>query len=194
MMTSLHTNFTPFPVLKTDRLTLRKIDFEDIDAMFELRSDKKNMEFLDRPLAKDRNDAKALIVKIEDALLMNTGITWAVTLNGADKALIGTIGYWRMDAENHRAEIGYILHRNYHRKGLMHEAMQAVIDYGFETMNLHSIEANVNPVNEASINLLLKSNFVKEALFKENYYFEGRFLDSAIYSLITSKKQKGTNS
>lgn len=186
-MTSLNLNFTPFPVLRTERLTLRKIEFDDVDAVFKLRSDKRNMEFLDRPLAKDKNDAKVLIAKIEDGLLMNTGITWAVTYNDAGNDLIGTIGFWRIDIENHRAEIGYILHRDFHRKGLMHEAMKVVLGYGFNQMNLHSVEAVVNPANEASINLLLKNNFVKEAHFKENYYFEGKFLDSGVYSLLNTK-------
>lgn len=187
MTTTLNLSFNPFPLLKTERLTLRKIEFSDVDAVFKLRSDKRNMEFLDRPLAKEKSDANALIAKIEDGLLMNAGITWGITFNDADNELIGTIGYWRIDIENHRAEIGYILHRDFHRKGLMHEAMQEVIDYGFKQMNLHSVEAVVNPANAGSIGLLLKNNFVKEALFKEDYFFEGRFLDSAVYSLLTTK-------
>lgn len=193
-MATLNTNFKPFPVLETERLILRKMDFEDTEALFELRSDKRNMEYLDRPLAKTRDDSKALIAKIEEGLVMRTGITWAVAFKNGDNRLVGTIGFWRINAPDFRAEIGYILHRNYHRKGLMHEAMQVVLNYGFREINLHTVEAHVNPFNEGSINLLLKNGFVKEAHFKENYHFEGRFLDTAVYSLITPVTQKDVNS
>ena len=63
--------------------------------------------------------------------------------------------------------------------------MVAVLNYGFTVMELHSVEANVNPDNAASISLLEKNHFIREACFKENYYFDGRFLDSAIYSLLS---------
>jgi ribosomal-protein-alanine N-acetyltransferase len=66
----------------------------------------------------------------------------------------------------------------------MSEAVNAAIDYGFNTMKLHSIEAQTNPHNEASIGLLKKVGFVQEALFRENYYFDGKFLDTPVFSLI----------
>ena len=89
-----------------------------------------------------------------------------------------------MQKEHYRAEIGYLLHPDYQQKGIMDEALKAVIKYGFETMQLHSIEANVNPANAASMKLLEKNGFVKEAYFKENYFYNGQFLDSVIYSLL----------
>lgn len=99
-------------------------------------------------------------------------------------SIIGTIGYWRMQKEHYRVEIGYILYNGYQGKGIVDEALKALIKYGFQTMQLHSIEANVNPANAASMKLLEKNGFVKEAYFKENYYYNGKFLDSVIYSLV----------
>ena len=69
----------------------------------------------------------------------------------------------------------------------MSEVLDTIIDYGFTKIGLHSIEANVNPENQASIRLLEKHGFAREAYFRENYYFNGNFLDSAIYSLIKPK-------
>ncbi|MBP6649301.1 MAG: GNAT family N-acetyltransferase, partial [Bacteroidia bacterium] len=79
------------------------------------------------------------------------------------------------------------LHPDYQKQGIMAEALLKVLDYGFKTMKLHSVEANVNPENAGSINLLEKSGFVREAYFRENYYYDGKFLDSAIYSLLTNR-------
>lgn len=89
-----------------------------------------------------------------------------------------------MDKEHYRAEIGYSLLPDYWSKGYMAEAARCAIDYGFSMLNFHSIEANVNPNNAASIRLLEKMNFVREAYFRENFYYDGKFLDSAIYSLL----------
>lgn len=180
----LQLNFNPFPELSTERLVLREISPADANEIFQLRSDKNVMQFLDRPLAQSMDDAIALIKKIADGHNENENITWAITLQKLPK-LIGTIGFWRIDKENYRAEIGYLLHPGEQGKGLMQEAIAVVLKYGFETMKLHSVEANVNPANNASIKLLEKNNFTKEAHFKENYFYNGRFLDSAIYSLVT---------
>jgi ribosomal-protein-alanine N-acetyltransferase len=72
----------------------------------------------------------------------------------------------------------------------MQEALLKVINYGFKVINLHSIEANVNPGNAASIKLLEKNKFVREAYFKENYFYNGKFLDTVIYSLLNAEHEK----
>jgi len=175
-------NFYPFPILSTQRLMLRQISNNDANEIFSLRSDKKVMQFIDRPLATSIEDAFQLIQKMNDT---NEGITWAITVKD-DATLIGTIGYWRIIKEHYRAEIGYLLHPDFQGKGIMQEAMTEVLKYGFKKMKLHSVEANVNPGNLASIKLLERNNFIREAFFKENYYYNGKFLDSVIYSLLTS--------
>ena len=113
----------------------------------------------------------------------NDSILWGICLKDT-APVIGTIGYWQIQKEHYRAETGYMLHPDYQGKGIMDEALKAVIKYGFETMQLHSIEANVNPANAASMKLLEKNGFVKEAYFRENYFYNGQFLDSVIYSLL----------
>lgn len=183
----LSLNFNPFPILLTKRLVLRQISVDDITEVFTLRSDTKIMQFINRPLAETTADALQLIQKIIDSAAANDGITWAISLQN-NITLIGTIGFWKIDTENHRAEIGYLLNPAYQQKGIMREAIEAVLAYGFTTMQLHSVEANVNPANEASKKLLDKNNFIQEGYFKENYYYNGEFLDSAIYSLITPLK------
>ena len=179
----LTVNFTPFPTLYTERLTLRRFTKNDASDLFRLRSDKNVMQFIDRPHARSMKDALDLIQKINDSLISNEGITWAITLKNYS-TLVGTIGFWRIVKEHYRAEIGYLLDPELQGTGLMHEAVQPVLDYGFKMMKLHSVEANVNPANVASIKMLERNHFVREAHFKENYYYNGKFLDSVIYSLL----------
>jgi len=188
----LQLNFNAFPELFTERLVLREISAADVKEVFQLRSDKNVMQFLDRPLAQSTDDAMALIQKIAAGHEKNENITWAITLQNQPE-LIGTIGFWRIDKENYRAEIGYLLHPNQQGKGLMQEAIDTVLKYGFQTIKLHSVEANVNPANNASIKLLEKNKFVKEAHYKENYFYDGKFLDSAIYSLLSDRQYQSND-
>lgn len=186
----MNLNFNDFPVLHTERLVLRKISSDDVENLFLLRSNQDVMHYLDRPLAASKDDAASLINKITDSLNANEGITWGMAIR-SQPALIGTIGYWRILKEHYRAEIGYMLHPDHQGKGLMQEAFDAVIHYGFKNMSLHSIEANVNPGNAASIKILEKNKFTREAWFRENYYYNGKFLDSFIYSRLADNHSSG---
>ena len=98
--------------------------------------------------------------------------------------MIGNIALWRIDKAHHRAEIGYILCPEQWGKGIMDEAMKVVLFYAFNEMKLHSIEAQINPHNLQSEKLLQKNGFIKEAHFRENYFYNGRFLDTVVYSLV----------
>ncbi len=172
-----------FPTIQTERLLLREISYDDVPDLFKIRSNKIAMEFIDRPIAKSEEDVKNLIEIIKTNQANEEGITWAITLKDKEK-LIGTIGYWRYEKKNARAEIGYVLHPDYFNRGLCTEALKYVIDYGFETMDLHSIEAHVDPGNIASTKLLQKSGFTLEAHFKENIFTNGKYSDTLVYSLL----------
>jgi [ribosomal protein S5]-alanine N-acetyltransferase len=174
-------NFIPFPFLQTPRLVLRNVTPDDAPEIFFLRSDETVLQHLDRAPITTVAEAAQFIQNIESLQQAGDGITWAITLKDTSR-LIGTIAFWQIHKEHYRAEIGYALHPEQQGKGLMQEALNAVLDYGFTVMNLHSVEANVNPGNVASINLLERNGFVREGYFRENYFYNGKFLDSAIYS------------
>jgi len=178
-------NLDPFPILETSRLTLRQINKNDANEIFVLRSDTRVMKYILRPIAETLEDALQLIQIIADAETNDNGITWGITLK-ENPQLIGTIGYWQLKKEHYRAEIGYLLHLDFQGKGIMHEALSAVINYGFSEMKLHTIEADVDPNNTASMKLLERNSFIKEGYLKENYFFDGKFSDTVVYSLLTT--------
>lgn len=174
-------NFSPFPILETERLILRRVLPSDVKEMFELRSNPETMKYIPRPLLTNHEEALAHIQMMEDKIETNEGINWAITLKGDDK-MLGVIGHYRIKPEHYRAEVGYMILPEYHGKGITTEAVQCVVDYGFNTMQLHSIEGVIDPENEASERVLQKCGFVKEAHFKENEYFDGKFIDAVVYS------------
>lgn len=178
----LEVNFTHFPTLQTPRLHLREITPEDAAAIFKMRSDERVMRYIGRPPQKDLSEAQQLVETYRQTFASNEALNWAICLTEQPDTLIGTIGFWKMDKVNHRTEIGYTLQYDYWRKGIMDEAMAAAIEYCFKVLDFHSIEANTDPENEASGGILEKHGFVQEAYFRENFYFDGTFLDSRIYS------------
>ncbi len=179
----LELNFTPFPELHTDRLLLRNICMNDQQAVYMLRSNPEVMKYVPRPLVKTLEDAKAHIEKIQLTIEKKEGINWVIADRTTTK-FIGIIGLFRVVKEDYRSEVGYMMLPEWQQKGIMNEALQKVIDYGFNEMRLHSIEAIIDGNNVASSKLLEKNKFRKEAEFKENCFFEGKFLDSTVYSLV----------
>jgi len=174
-------SFFPFPDLYTGRLVLRQLRPTDDKEIMVLRSNEKILQFLVIPKCNNLLEAKQFIDKINNSIKNNESIYWGITEKN-DETLIGTICLWNISKENFRAEVGYALHPDFQRKGFMSEAMNVVLDYGFTKMELHSIEAHVHPDNQPSINLLQKKGFIEEALFKENVFFNGKFLDTVVYS------------
>jgi ribosomal-protein-alanine N-acetyltransferase len=178
----LNFNFSPFPVLETDRLILRQLTLDDAKDMLRMRSKPETMRYIPRPVMQTIDEALALIQLMNDRIAANDNINWAVTLKGEDK-MIGFIGYPRISKEDHRGEIGYLLDPDYHRRGITFEALAPIFKYGFEVMGFHTIEAVIDPGNTASENLLIKYGFAKEAHFRENLLFDNRWLDSVHYTL-----------
>jgi ribosomal-protein-alanine N-acetyltransferase len=177
-------NFSPFPLLETERLRLRKMTRDDADEVFFLRSDPGVMRYIDRIPALNVEDAISYIDNINSLQDKNEVIMWAITLRPNNK-LIGTVCLFKIERENYRCQVGYILHPDFHRKGIMTVALNKVLGFGFNTLKFHSITADVNPANDASRMLLLSLGFKQEAYFRENFYFNGRFLDTAIFCIIS---------
>jgi ribosomal-protein-alanine N-acetyltransferase len=178
----LQTNFIPFPELKTERLLLRKLTMDDAEDIFFLRSDETVLEFVGKEPAATIKDAENFIKGINDDIDANELIMWGITLKDNPGKVIGSICYWRLLKQHYRAEIGYALHPEYWKKGLMKEAILKVLDYGYDTMQLNSIEARISPANIASAAILESTGFVREGYLKEEYFFRDKFFDTAIYS------------
>ena len=176
-------SFFPFPDLYTERLVLRQLRLTDDNEIMVLRSDEKILQFLTISKCNSLAEAKEFIEKINNYIKNNESIYWGITEKNSE-TIIGTICLWNISKENFRAEIGYVLHPDFHGRGFMSEALDVVLEYGFNKMKLHSIEAHVHPDNNSSIKLLQKKGFTKEAFFKENVFFNGKFSDTAVYSIL----------
>jgi ribosomal-protein-alanine N-acetyltransferase len=154
----LNRSFTPFPVLITERLTLRQLVISDEQEIFTLRSDSEINKYLDRQLSNTIEDARNFINKINENINKNDFLYWAITL-GDKNILVGTICLFGFSDENGNCEIGYELLTNFQRQGIMKEAAEKVIDYAFNTIKVQKIEAFLHRDNQRSIKLLDKCSF-----------------------------------
>lgn len=175
-------NFTPFPELRTKRLLLRKLSKADAAQMFFLRSNEDVLRYLGKEPTKTLEEAGEFIDRINKSIDENESILWGIALLEDPLTIIGTICLWNFQKENYRGEVGYILHPDHWRKGIMKEAIRIVVEYGFNELKLHSIGALLSSGNIASSAVLERTGFVKEGHLKENFYFQGEFSDTLIYS------------
>ncbi|WP_238539449.1 GNAT family N-acetyltransferase [Flavobacterium sp. CF136] len=153
-------NPATFPILTTERLTLRQLSIDDQQDVFTLRSDAEINKYLDREPSKTIDDAINFISKVNDNIEKSNTYYWAITLTDA-KTLVGTICLFDFSNEKNSCEIGYELMTKFQGQGIMKEAVQVVIDYVFQVLKFKKILAFTHYDNQNSTNLLLKFNFVK---------------------------------
>lgn len=182
----INLTFETLANIETERLHLRPVNKLDVEAIFEIRSNPITMHFIPRPMTKNLEDAMNVINLIEAGIASKTKINWAITLKENTHQLIGVVGYVLINPNNHRAEIGYVLNEKFKGKGMMTEAVNAVVDFGFKEFNFHSIEAVINPKNQASINVVTQCGFTKDAYFKDYNFHKEKYEDALIFSKVVS--------
>ncbi len=159
---------TPFSILTTERLILRKLSIDDWGEILTLRSDPEINKYLDRQAAKTREDAINFINKVNENIDKHMAFYWAITL-AETNTVVGTICLYDLSNEMSSCEIGYELMIRFQGQGIMSEALRGVIDYVFQTLKLNKILAVTHCKNEHSSRLLSKFNFVKSLeVDKEN--------------------------
>lgn len=178
----LQPKFLPFPELTTERLLLRQLRSGDAPELFFLRSDERVLRYLGKEPASTIEEVEAFMKAIENNLASGDGILWGIEMLDNPGKLIGTICFWNLQKENDRAEIGFVLHPDLWRKGIMKEAIFSVIDYGFGPLCLHSIEARLSADNKGSAAVLESTGFVRKGYFKEDFFFGGKYSDTLVYS------------
>lgn len=146
-------------MLETARLRLRRFRMSDVDAVFNLVSDLAVAKWTARiPHPYERKMAEEWLRESERLREQGRSLLFAVTLQEDDR-LVGAVSLEIEDDRGH-AEIGYYLGRDYWGHGYMTEAAGAALDFGFETLGLDVVRADVFEANAASAGVLKKLGFV----------------------------------
>lgn len=178
--------FNEFPLIETDRIRLRELEKDDATELFNYYQNNNVHQYLDwnGPETLEQSDK---VIKIwnqgyKDGWIIRFAIAEKIT----DK-IIGTI--FLSEFEGKRAEIGYELSENYWRNGIMSEAVNEVLSFGFDQLGLVRIQAFICKENMNSMKLLEKFKFVEEGLLRqyECHSVTGDSKDMYIYSLLNKE-------
>ncbi len=176
-------DFGEFPNLTTPRLYLRELTQNDVDGVFAIRSDFEVTRY-NTGLAYERLDqARDIIQAIRTGYTDGVELRWGITLKD-NPLVIGMCGFNYWVRHDRRASIGYDLARAHWGKGLMTEAVQAMVTFGFERMNLNRIEADADGRNPASARVLEKVGFRHEGVQQEQFYENGSFYNLHLFALL----------
>ena len=172
-----------FPKLTTARLHLRELTLDDAPGIFRIRSDFEVTRY-NTGLAYERlEQARDLIQAIRAGYVDGAELRWGITLKN-DPTVIGMCGFNYWVRHDRRASIGYDLARAYWGQGLMTEAVRAIVEFGFDCMNLNRIEADADGRNPASGRVLEKVGFRAEGIQHEQFYENGSFYDLHLFGLL----------
>lgn len=183
---SIDEAFTRFPCFTTSRLLLRQIQQTDAEALFATLSDEEAMKFYGHMAHQSLDDTHELIRQIQIRYAQREAIRWGITLKGEDR-VIGSCSFHHFDAEFHRAETGFELNRAFWGRGIMAEAMSAILTYGFTELGLHRVEAIIDIANGRSKGLLLRLGFTYEGNLRQRYSFRNRFEDEHYFGLLSDE-------
>jgi ribosomal-protein-alanine N-acetyltransferase len=177
------------PTLRTARLTLRPLTDADVAEVFAVFSDPVVVRYWDGPLMTSHQDARQYIDQIHDGFRRRDFFQWGIA-DSSTSTVVGTCTLAHVSPIHQRCEIGFALRQTYWGKGLGAEAVAAVIDFAFETVGMHRIEADVDPRNDRSLHLLERFGFEREGLLLERYFLHGERQDAVLMGLLRSNWRK----
>lgn len=175
-------NFTPFPNFETENLILKKMGYNDINDLFEMRRDPRMNEYTDTKPDENINETRIYIDKMNKGVDDDKWIIWAIQYKESNK-VIGSISIWNINRDQMIGELGYGIIPDYQGRGLMKEALSSVIEYGFNTMNLNALDAYTEENNLKSINLLKRCGFLEVNRVDDEGYFSKRVYHMIVYRL-----------
>lgn len=180
-----------FPILKTNRLNLIEITQTHGNDILNLYSNEEVTRFYNILPLKSIQESHTIIDYFKSRYNGDLGIRWGITLKSNTK-LIGTLGFNNI-LKHHKASIGYELHPNYWRNGYMTEALNAIINFGFNDLAINRIDAEIMVDNIASEKVLSNINFEYEGILKQWMYWNNHYYDMKLYALLRSEFNKSKN-
>lgn len=171
-------------IIETERLILRKFKYTDDDSMISNWISDPNIQLMyGEPTYETNEDVKDLLNDYITSYKNKNFYRWAITLKNSDEC-IGQIAYFLVNEQNNFAEIEYCIGSKFQNKGYATEATQAIIDYGFDEINLHKVQISHKSINEASQKVINKCGFIYEGTLRDYFYVDGEYYDRVYYSII----------
>jgi RimJ/RimL family protein N-acetyltransferase len=172
-------DFTHFPTLKTQDLFLRKISPEDANSLLKLFGNSEVLRFIEMQPIKTIEQANEWLKWMGGAFAAKDGLRWGITCN--DGTFIGSAGLHHWNREARYAEISCDINHTHWGHGYGQEAMQEIIQFGWQQMHLNRIEATVIKGNHRSVHVMGKLGFKKEGLLRQRLFKGGKYYDTYVF-------------
>ena len=173
--------------IETERLILRRFEYADDDAMLKnWVADEKIQSLYSEPVYSTKAEVKGLLDKYIGSYEREDYYRWAV-IEKASGECIGQIAYFLVDSKNHFAEIEYCIGSAFQCKGYATDATKAVIDYGFNEINLHKVQICTKTINAPSKRVIEKCGFTYEGTLRDYFYMNGEYVGRLYLSILRSE-------
>ncbi len=174
--------FEPF-TLPTERLSLRFLHEGDLPALYTIYSHPEVMRFWNYPPWINSQQAVQMLNETLEAYQDGSGLRLGIERK-SDRYLLGACSLFQFHEHSRRAEIGYLLGRPHWGFGYMHETLNALLEYAFNSMQLNRLEADIDPRNTASAKTLERLGFKKEGHLREHWIVGDEITDTWLYGLL----------
>jgi ribosomal-protein-alanine N-acetyltransferase len=190
-MKSIQNNkiFKNLPSVETKRLILRKLKVSDADDIYEYAKNPEVSRYTIWKRHKSPAVSRGFIKYVLSEYRKGIPESWGMVLKENNK-FIGTCGFNKYRPCFKSAEIGYAMSRDYWGKGLMTEAVKAVIGFGFKKLGLHRISANAMPANKGSERVMKKCGMKYEGLQRGAIFAKGKYHNLRVYSILAHEWKK----
>lgn len=175
--------FVRLPTLTTERLILRPLRMSDEKDMFAYASDEEVSRHVLWDAHKTPADSRAFLRGAKRQYRLGLPSSFAIVLRDTNR-MVGTIGFMWINTDHKSAEVGYSLARDCWNKGIMTEALRAVLVFAFDTLRLNRVEAQHETDNPASGRVMQKAGMCFEGVLRQRLYNKGRFVDVALYAIL----------
>ncbi|PKR83726.1 GNAT family N-acetyltransferase [Heyndrickxia camelliae] len=183
--------FTDFPVLKSDRITLGKINEGHLDEVFDIYHNDRVFEFCGIIPKHKKETVRKMIGHFERDFHKRSRVKWGI-LNNEDQKLIGIIEALDFNQKVNMITIGYFLAEAFWGRGFATESVKVLLEFLFEKVHINRVQAEVMPSNNHSKKVLLKNGFIKEGTLRQATLWSGKgIVDLEIYGLLKKDYAKG---
>lgn len=177
--------YSTYPYLLSARLVLRKVEETDLDDLFEIYSNERLFSHRPGKARKNRSTVRNMIGHFSRDFHKQKALFLGIALKSEESKLIGIVELFDYDKRVNAVTIGYTLNEVYWGRGYATEATALLVDFLFDTIGIHRIQAYVMPENDRSRNVLRKNGFTLEGTIREGSYWKDKgIIDLELYSLL----------
>ncbi|MFX1374600.1 MAG: GNAT family N-acetyltransferase [Promethearchaeota archaeon] len=171
-------------MIKGERITLGPVKREYIESYLKWLNDPELTQYLSIYLPLTRMMEEDWIENLKNR---NDTIVFSILVNDKDESEkhIGNCGLHNIDWKNRFAEVGIMIgEKEFQNKGYGTEAMELLVEYGFQQVNLNRIQLHVYDFNIRAINSYRKIGFIEEGRMRQAQFKNGKYHDMILMSIL----------